>query len=167
MDEIRWFLAQRPSRSRASRCSRAGCRRGARRDSTRSMRFGPSRRLRKTDHGHSLFLTNVQIHPAKVRTTNGYPTDGSGAEVGNNGAPQKILAAVTPKSTAPTAPATRIQVANVLGMLVSSSDADHKATPPPKDGTLPARPAAVPDRRRLSPATNTRKPAATQSSPFL
>jgi hypothetical protein len=87
--------------------------------------------------------------------------------VGNNCSPPKIRPAVTAKRTAAVAPTRRIQVANVPGMLVSKRDAAHNATPPAKDGTLPARPAAVPESSRLSPTTNTRKPAASQSSPCL
>src|SRR5262249_31715099 len=48
-----------------------------------------------------------------------------------------------------------------------SRAAAQSATPPANDGTLPVRPAAVPDTSKPSPMANTRKPAATQSFPLL
>src|SRR5438093_9151284 len=87
--------------------------------------------------------------------------------MGNTCSPQKILPAVIAKRTAAVIPVRRVHVANVFGRLVIRSDADHNAMPAPKDGTLAVRPAAVFDSNRLSPATNTRKPAATQSFPIL
>ncbi len=84
--------------------------------------------------------------------------------VGRSFPPINNSIAVIANRTEATAPARRTQMANVLGALVSVSTADHKATPPAKDETLFSSAAAVPDSNRLSPARNTRKPAATQSS---
>ena len=43
----------------------------------------------------------------------------------------------------------------------------YKAVPAAKEGRLPARVAAAPDRITPSPIAKTRNPAATQSLPFL
>jgi hypothetical protein len=63
-------------------------------------------------------------------------------------------------------PVRRHQVAKVPGRQVIRRDADHRAIPAPKDGTLASKPAAVFDSKRLSPTVNTRNPAATHSSPL-
>src|SRR5262249_17427151 len=100
-------------------------------------------------------------------TRNGYAKDGRGDDVGNSRSPQKMRAATRMKRTDAKTPTRRTHVANSFGMLVSKSAAAQSATPPPKDGTLASRPAAVPETSRLSPIAKTRKPAATQSFPLL
>lgn len=112
-------------------------------------------------------FSNVQIQPTKVRTRKGYAKNGSGDAVGSNGSPQKILAATVPIRIAAIMPARRIQAANSLGTLMSRRAADHRAVPAAKEGTLPARVEAVPERMTASPIANTRKPAAIRSAPFL
>ncbi|MGE5444504.1 MAG: hypothetical protein ACM3SR_07875 [Ignavibacteriales bacterium] len=61
----------------------------------------------------------------------------------------------------------RTATANSLGMLMSKRAVAHRAVPAAKEGTLPAKPAAVPESMTLSPIANTRNPAATKSLPFL
>src|SRR5437867_8306045 len=72
-------------------------------------------------------FSSVQIQPMNVRTRKGYAKNGSGEAVGKTCSPQKILAAVMAKRTAPMTPISRIQIANSLGILVSRRAADHKA----------------------------------------
>src|SRR5262249_46092586 len=108
---------------------------------------------------------SVQIHPAKVTTRKGYPSAGSGAEVGNKALPQRIRPADTANSTAATIAVKRIHRPKVLGVLIMIRAAAHRLIPPTYDGTLASRPAALPARIRLSPATKIKNPAATQSFP--
>ena len=111
------------------------------------------------------FLSRVQIQPMKVMTRKGYAKKGSGDDVGSNGSPQNILADVMAKRSEVAIPIRRTAAANSFGMLISKSAVAHRAVPAAKDGTLPARPAAVPESMTASPIAKTRKPAATKSIP--
>jgi len=87
--------------------------------------------------------------------------------VGNNCSPQRILADVTANRIELAIPTKRTKMGNSLGMLINKSEVAHNPAPPANAGTLPTRPAAVPESMTASPIANTRNPAATKSFPFL
>jgi len=97
----------------------------------------------------------------------GYAKNGSGDEVGNNCSPQKILAAVIANRIELAMPTRRTGMENSPGILINKREVAHKAVPAANAGTLPTRPAAVPESITASPIANTRNPAATKSFPFL
>ena len=67
---------------------------------------------------HWLDFTRVQIQPTNVRTRNGYPRAGRGAEVGSRWTPQIIWPADTANSKAATIAVNRIHMAKVFGTLI-------------------------------------------------
>ena len=103
----------------------------------------------------------------KVMTRKGYAKNGSGDEVGNNCSPEKILVAVMANRIELAIPTRRTQKGNSRGILINKSAVAQKAVPAANAGTLPARPAAVPESMTASPMAKTRNPAATKSFPFL
>jgi hypothetical protein len=88
----------------------------------------------------------------------GYAKKGSGIC-----SPQDILAAVIVNRIELATPTQRTRRGDSLGILIKIREVAHKAAPAANAGTLPVRPAGVPDSITASPTANTKDPAATKS----
>jgi len=106
----------------------------------------------------------AHAHPSSVADRNGKAKNGKGWDSGVRSEPLKISAAATASSFAAIAPVTLTNRGMTGDALMSANEAAQSPAPAANVGPTAARSTAEPDTINVSPARNTRKPAASCSS---